>query len=113
MELKWLNDYSEDALGPIVVDGGNAQWVDPAWGTFVTNIQAGSILENNSGGSWVAGWLTNGGMTIGTSSTGTAYTGSGVMVDGITVTQAHIDTGSTYGPGLFSPTTGARYCNVN
>jgi pectate lyase-like protein len=107
-----LNGFFSD--GNIrVVAGGFAQWTSACWGTFLTNLQQASCLTNNSGTTWVLGWLTAGAMTIGTAGTASRYIGLGVNADGVAITQAAIDAGGGFGPGMFDVLTGSRYCNVN
>jgi hypothetical protein len=93
---------------------GSAQWVAAAWGTFLTNVQQGSLLVNNSGTTWVLGWLTSGAMTMGTVGTASTYSGLGVWADGVAITQANIDAGGGAGrPGMRNVVTGSAYCDIN
>jgi hypothetical protein len=86
------------------------------WGAGTVTVWPASTWYNGSGNSFAAsltvGQLAFAQLNGGTKTTGSSYVGVGVFVDGIALTPANIDAGGAYGPGLFSPTTGARFCSA-
>jgi hypothetical protein len=91
-------------------NSGSMNLNTPCWGTYSVQLSAASAFVNFTGGSWVAGLLTNGTLEVGTLTTGWAFDGGNPpFTGGITVTPTNLQNYQ----GLQDPFNGARFTQNN